>query len=173
MSLWSLECSEQTHWDVPGKMSDDVARGRLPDHARQAKGRGKKGMSWTPVRLQQLPDSVPDDDGLENVLVHVYSVTGEWLWSDVCAEHLRMDEVQHAFWTSGPRRYGPLNGYVWRLMWNLGRWGPYPRECARSQLAPGQHVWSWRDNLNGARGVTRSSDTREVWITAVRTPVWW
>ena len=54
----------------------------------------------------QGPAPVVDEDGLENILVHVIGINGEWLWSSVVPEHLRMDELQRMFQMSDRTRFG-------------------------------------------------------------------
>ena len=151
---------------------------------RKGKGKGKKdpdalllkgkGMGWSHETMEgqfQGPQPVPDDDGLENLLVHVIGVSGEWMWSEVLPEHLSMTKVQQLFENSDRKRFGLVDGQRYRLLYQFRRDGPYPYGFDRAGCYgpwPDSPVYSLRVHLGAVTGITRSIETREVWITAVR-----
>ena len=73
--------------DVPAPAGASSSKGK-------GEGKGSSGYHW---RCNQQgeheegdmkgPAPVPDDDGVEHVLVHVLGISGEWLWSDVVHEY--------------------------------------------------------------------------------------
>ena len=128
---------------------------------------------WGADRPVLGPAPVCDDDGLENVLVHVVGINGEWMWSDVLPEHYDMEEVQKIFHMSDPKRFGVSNDSHWyKLIWQYGTVGPYPPNHwkARYPLQPERKVFCLRKDLRMVNGLSRAEDTNEVWITAVRVP---
>ena len=138
-------------------MMKDIGKGRYRTIGGQAQG----------------PQPVPGDDGLEHVLVHVISISGEWLWSEVLPEHMSMGNVQQLFENSDKERFGLVDGHRYRLMYEFGRDGPYPRGSDKPSLRawPEYSVYSLRVHLGTVKGILRSTETREVWITAVRVRV--
>ena len=112
---------------------------------------------------------VPDDDGLENLLVHVVGMTGEWLWSGVIPEYYNMDLVQDMFHRADPERFGLDRDHYYKLVYQLNRQGPYPPECDRVRSYPsnGRPLYALHDHLGKVDQVVRADDTRQVWITAV------
>ena len=128
--------------------------------------RGKLAMS-DPV--MQGPAPVPDDDGLEHVLVHVIGVSGEWLWSSVVHEHTNMYRLQNIFHDADGGKFGLVDGHKFILVWEYGQKGPYPPGSARRMRNHDLPCFSVQDHLEGVIGIERSTETREVWITAVKT----
>ena len=136
------------------------------------KGKGKSRShlirEWTPPRDENLqheaickPAMVPDDDGLENVLVHVTSVSGEWLCSQVIPEHTLAIElegqVQRQLCGNPPTR-------SFRLVYKWGEKGPYP--------AGTPHAGRTKVNMTirEVKAVERSAD-RQIWFTGYFIPL--
>ena len=149
--------------------SHHVAASPMPPRVTSRKAKAAKGKrSWTPERMRR-PAAVPDDDGLENVLVHVVTMTGEWLWSRVVPVSMRVEHLQHLFRLSDESRYGTNDEEYWKLTLAGSTVGPYPCDSERGITAPpGRPVFVLRIDLEKASGVMRSSDTAEMWITAVK-----
>ena len=119
----------------------------------------------------QGPAPVVDEDGLENILVHVIGINGEWLWSSVVPEHLRMDELQRMFQMSDRTRFGLVDGHWYKLVYDCKWVGPYPEAHVRSMEWPGPRGrphHSLRMDVGSVDGLVRAIDTREVWITAIK-----
>ena len=149
-----------------------AASSRMPPHAVEGKGKGQmRPRSWTPERMRG-PALVPDDDGLENVLVHVVTITGEWLWSRVVPLHMRLDQLQQLFQSSDEAPFGANLGEYYKLNLGFARVGPYPPRSMRGSCAlPNSQVFCLRMDLTHAAGATRSPDTAEMWITAAKVTV--
>ena len=147
-------------------------QGSIPAPVNTGEGKSKQRDSL--LRQQQLqgPDITADENGLENILVHVVGINGEWLWSSVLPMHYTMDEVQNQFQLSDPIRFGEQDGTWYKLSWDFARVGPYPSTSAQAQYTPfGRPIYEQRIDLASANGFLRSIDTREVWITAARVVV--
>ena len=150
-----------------------AAASRMPPRAVAGKGKGKNEprRRWTPERMRG-PAPVPDDDGLENVLVHVVTMTGEWLWSRVVPVHMRVEHLQELFQSSDEARYGTNTGEYWKLSLGFATVGPYPPDSERGRRAPpGRPAFCLRMDLDKATGAMRSPDTAEMWITACKVTV--
>ena len=136
--------------------------------ARQTHKHKRRGAWREEERPVRGPAPVEDEDGLENMLVHVLDVSGQWLWTGILPEHMSMEEVQREFHKSEPIRFGLVDGRHFKLLWDFGVAGvssgpvspvPESRACLP--------VCGWRENLNGAKVLFRSAATRQVWITAI------
>lgn len=134
-----------------------------------SKGTGKGYGKYTEVARTQGPSPVPDEHGLENLLVHVIGISGEWLWSDVIPEHTPIWDVQKRFQNSDLRRFGFNDGHWFKLLYQVGRAGPYPRGSERATFR-GFYEPSYlmQVHLGAVTDILRSSETREVWITAIK-----
>ena len=155
-------------------------QGIPPAPANKGKGYGKQDESLTQQECLPGPDATSDEHGLENILVHVVGISGEWMWSGVFPMHCAMDEVQRQFHLSDRIRFGLHEGMWYKLSWDFARVGPYPLGSAQTQYPPfGRPIYALRIDLGSAKGFMRSPDTREVWITATRVFVipaavkWW
>ena len=155
--------------DVPAPAGASSSKGK-------GEGKGSSGYHW---RCNQQgeheegdmkgPAPVPDDDGVEHVLVHVLGISGEWLWSDVVHEYTNIFEVQRRFHTSNDGKFGLCNGQWYKLVWEYGRKGPYPPGSVRKQRQPlDLPCFALQDHVAGVAGILRSTETREVWITAIK-----
>ena len=153
-------------------MRGDEPGGQRPPPAPgpRSLGYGRRHAVWSPRERPVLgPAAVPDDDGLENLLVHVIGIDGEWLWSGIVPQHYRMDEVQKIFQLSDRERFGLRDGHWYKLLWDFHKFGPYPLSHPRCPLLPPERpVHVVRMDLTYANGVMRSPDSREVWITAIK-----
>ena len=144
---------------------------RDPDALLLEGGKGKKGRGkrdWSPpceANRHHLPvygpAPVPDEDGLENVLVHVGTMSGNWLWSGI----VREDELAISLEDRVRRALCPDTPVLQRfeLAYQWGKKGPWPSGTLRGgHMTVGMSV---RDII----GVRRSDD-RQVWITGVFLP---
>ena len=166
--------AEQEPWHDP--LEQGLWRGKGigkmdPDSLLFKGGKGKKGRgkrAWSPpceANRHHLPmygpAPVPDEDGLENALVHVGTMTGNWLWSGV----VREDELAISLKGRVRRDLNPDTSVLQRfqLAYQWGEKGPWPPGTHRAgQMSVGMTI---RD----IHGVRRSDD-RQVWIRGVFVP---
>ena len=150
-------------------MNDDPdGKGSPPPPFPKGKGKGKKPSVFARERAVYGPTPVEDEDGLENVLVHIIGINGDWMWSGVVPAHFLMDQVQRVFQMSEPSRFGLVDGHWYKLVWE---WAilPIPQWHPRAQGPPYGQVHQWgRMDLASVTGIIRSPDTQEVWVTAIK-----
>ena len=128
------------------------------------------GHLYLPAGIQIGPAPVPDDDGQEHVLVHIFGINGEWLWSSIEPEYIAMPDLQ-ARWAYEAGVAGE-HGTDWNLVWGPKEIGPYPpAETAGDARRPSLPDFRFDDTLRYVTGVRRSEDTQEVFVTAYKVTV--
>ena len=154
---------------MPPKRVPDSSDGRGTSPLTRSKCQDRR--PWrdrfeSPRELWYGPSPVPDDDGQEAVLVHVVGITGDWMWSRVCPSHWSVQQLQRVFQYSENQRYGLQRSTYWRLFWDWGMRGPYPRSYRPNPS--GNPKYSIDNRLHRVAGVLRSPDTQEMWFTAIK-----
>ena len=125
---------------------------------------------YLPAEIQIGPAPVPDDDGQEHVLVHIFGINGEWLWSSIEPEYIAMPDLQ-ARW-GYEAGVASERGTDWNLVWDPKEIGPYPPgETAGDGRRPSLPDFKFEDSLRYVTGVQRSEDTQEVFVTAYKVTV--
>ena len=109
-----------------------------------------------------------DEHGLENVLVHLITMTGEWLYTGV---HMVCDNIldfQAWFYWMHCHELG--NYDYWELVWGYGRRGPYPPYSGRMSKHMNERYVEIVSFLGEVRGL-QWTDDRQVFITCIRRKV--
>ena len=152
---------------------DDLERARQEWWQHYTLARPEFG--WNPYctllgRIQIGPATVPDDDGQEHVLLHVFTISGQWLWSSIEPEYAPMGDLQAKF--AIECRHLNDDVYMWFLMWDAKEKGPYPAQNPWSdEPRPPLPDYNFDESLRYATGLQRSEDTQEVFVTAYRAKI--
>ena len=147
--------------------------GKQDPDAGLMKGKGKTKnqfiREWSPHRIENFhhlpiygPAPVPDDDGLENVLVHVGTIRGDWLWSGIVPEHILAIELEGIVRRALTPHMSVLQSFTLAYQW--GQKGPYPsgtRHAGTTRIGV---------NIRDVEGAQRSPD-RQVWFTGIFLPL--
>ena len=148
---------------------ESVARGFVPICLREYR------QTWDEEKEEysfiSRPPGFPglDEHGLENVLVHLITMTGEWLYTGIHMECDSILDVQAWFYWLQCDKLPPYE--YWELVWGYGCRGPFPPYKGRMNKDRNESYVETVSFLGEVTGLQWTED-RQVFITCIRRKTW-